>query len=270
MIKAEKKLEILLKNGKSIQLELPLPADIPSFFVFGMHKSGSVMLMSIIREICSHVNIPVIEFENFLSRQGIESSLVPDNTLNIFVQEGYGFAGFRMFPDYLQLVNTTGLKKILLIRDPRDILVSWYFSLKKSHTIPPGKRGEKILIKRKELLETPIDQFALGQAKVILSRMNVFKDKMSEDPEWKLFRYEDIIFDKYQWVKDILAFLEFELEEDVIREIAEKHDIVPNKENESVHIRQVIPGDHKRKLQQSTIEKLDREFYLILRDYGYV
>ncbi|MGB3401842.1 MAG: putative capsular polysaccharide synthesis family protein [Microcoleaceae cyanobacterium] len=266
----DKQVEIPLKTGESIHITMPQPAAVPSFFAFGMHKSGSVMLMSIIRDICSHLEIPLIEFEKFLYKKGIEREAVSPNLSHAFPKQGYCFSSFRVFPSYLESVDVTGLKKILLIRDPRDMIVSSYFSIKKSHPIAPGDRGEKLDQKRKALLDTEIDDFALTQAKVIHPRMKLFQEKMSTDPNWKLFRYEDIIFNKYQWVKDILAFLEFELEDETIKAIAEKYDIVPGKENESVHIRQVTPGDHKRKLQPETIEKLNQEFDLILKEHRYV
>jgi hypothetical protein len=137
----------------------------------------------------------------------------------------------------------------------------------KSHVIPTGQIGDRLLKQREQVLKVEIDEYVIQQAPVF---RNLFhKYTRIKDNNFKLFRYEDVVFNKSQWIKDILNFLELELEGNKIREIAEKHDIFPKEENIFSHIRKVTPGDYKEKLKPATIEIINEIFKEILIKYGY-
>ena len=86
----------------------------------------------------------------------------------------------------------------------------------------------------------------------------------------KIWRYEDVIFSKVLWVKDMLRFLGMEPPPaDVLSEIIRPFDVFPDDEKPEEHIRQVKPGDHKAKLASATIERLSERFAPVLKMYGY-
>ena len=72
----------------------------------------------------------------------------------------------------------------------------------------------------------------------------------------RIYRYEDVIFKKREWLADMCAWFGWNVSEKKINAIADKNDILPKAENEAQHIRQATPGDHKRKLRPETIEQL--------------
>lgn len=254
-------------NQEPVKLEIPPPGNVPSFFVFGLHKAGSTMQNKIFKDICDLLNIPIINIPRTSVQQGVgENNLSPD-ICDIFAQSGYCFLGFRFLPRYLEKFNLTESKKIILIRDPRDILVSHYFSMKKSHTIPEGKIGEKMLKQREKLQNMTVDDYVIDKANIFIDRFN--KLALIQDDCFKLFRYEDVVFNKVNWIKDILHFLEMELDSDQIETIAKKQDVFPSQENESSHIRKVTPGDYQEKLKPETITKLNEIFAQILSKYNY-
>ncbi|NET84712.1 MAG: sulfotransferase domain-containing protein [Moorea sp. SIO1F2] len=255
------------RDNQKVYLDVPPPGAIPSFFVFALHKSGSVMQDKIIEDIGFTLNIPLISVAKTSFNQGVEESAFGKEICDLFVKTGYGFYGSRYLPAYLNDFDLSGFKKILLIRDPRDIVVSHYFSMKNSHVIPPGKVGDVLWKNRQRLQDIDIDEYAIQQAPIF--RKIIQRYSKIEDQLFKLFRYEDIVFHKRQWVADIITFLEVELEDSKIEKIAKKHDIFPTKENPALHIRKVTPGDYKEKLQPATIDKLNECFKPILIKYGY-
>ena len=258
---------IFTKDKQEVYLEIEPPSSLPSFFVFALHKSGSVMQDKIFEEICNHLQIPLISVAKTAFNQGVDENNFDEDICNLFAKSGYGFYGFRFMPDYLKNFNLGDVQKILLIRDPRDILVSFYFAMKKSHLVPEGKAGEYIKGERVKLETTDINEYVLEQAPIFKERFLGYEK--IEDSNFKLFRYEDIIFNKKQWIKDILDFLSLEIDKEMIENIAKKHDIFPSQENINSHIRKVTPGDYLEKLNGSTINKLNDIFKEILIKYDY-
>lgn len=254
-------------NHQEITLEVPPPSSVPSFFVFALYKSGSLMLDHILEDICSHLQIPLISVAKAAFSQGVDEELLSKDVCKLFVEVGYGFYGSRHLPSYLNGFDLSQFKKILLIRDPRDILVSHYFSIKKSHLIPSGKLGGEMAKNREKLQDTDVNEYAIEKAPVFGNIMRRFGE--IEGSLFQLFRYEDVVFNKRQWVQDILDFLNFKLEDNKIQEIVSKYDVFPDQENPSAHIRQVTPGDYKRKLNPETIEFLNQHLKDVLVKYGY-
>jgi hypothetical protein len=258
---------IYTRDQQEVKLEISSPANVASFFVFAIPKSGSVLQDEVLEDVCRYFEIPAISIAKTAFREGIEEGKFGEEICELFVKKGYCYYGFRYFPPYLNNFDIKHFKKILLVRDPRDILVSHYFSMKKSHPLPQGRMGDQLSQLRQKLSEVDIDSYVLENAERFASIFRAYA--RIEDENLKLFRYEDIIFAKRQWISDVLAFLDLKMEEAHIAEIARKHDIFPDQENIDSHIRKVTPGDYKEKLKPSTIETLNELLEDILLKYRY-
>lgn len=150
------------------------------------------------------------------------------------------------------------------------MLVSHYFSMLKSHP----ERGKKLQssdtrMKSRDLaLETPIDEYVLRMRK----RFKIFLDHyqhLCETEDVKIYRYEDIIYDKAAWVEDICRYFDWPIEQSVSEKIAKRHDVIPKAEDDTQHVRQVHPGNYAKKLTPETIEALTEYFAECMTFYGY-
>lgn len=222
---------------------------------------------NIIEDLCAYFEIPMISVAKTAFKQGIEEGSFTADICDIFKRTGYCYYGFRYLPRYLQDFDLSSFKKLLLIRDPRDILVSHYYSMKKSHTIPSGEVGKKLLKLRDELVQVPIDDYVIEKAPSFNNIL--YNYSKLERQNLRLFRYEDIVFNKSQWVRDILKFLNLEMPDDKVEAIAAKYDVFPSAEDESAHIRKVTPGDYKEKLMPETVARLNDCFRSMLEAYNY-
>ena len=261
-------IKLKTKDGRDVEAQFPRPADVDSFLVFSMHKAGSSMLNEMLRLVCDAIRIPIFEPELVEYNNGLPLESLDPSVQQYIKPLGYCVSGFRSFPRYLDGFDVSGFKKLLLIRDPRDILVSHYFSHKISHHIPPGELGEKMLQFRAKLESTKIDDYALRMAAPLKAKFERYEANVF-DAKLKLFRYEDVVFDKQEWLLSMLEYLDLSLPVEAVDSIVSQVDHRPVAEDATQHIRKVTPGDHLEKLQPATIEQLDDVFGDVLTKFGY-
>ena len=249
-------------------MPVPEPVEESSFFVFSVYKAGSTLLMNVMADVCKELNFPLVDLPSRLFSLGLGPSDLTSDVNRLWQEEGYCYAGFRSFFPAMQF-DFTKTQNILLVRDPRDILTSLYFSEKYSHPIPKMKAGSHPMVKQREKVQhLGIEEFVMQKAPMI---NNIFLTYIQELPitTTRVYRYEDVIFKKKEWLKDMLDFLGLKLPASKIRAIADKYDIRPDREDPQKHVRQVTPGNYKAHLSQTTIEKLDDLFGPVMRYFYY-
>ena len=256
-------------DGTEVAFEIGPAADIESFFVFSMHKTGSTLLNEMLVDVCRIANVPIFSPEQIEFRNGLPLGELDLSVQSWFRRPGYCFSGFRTFPKYLEGVDLTPIRKIFLIRDPRDMVVSRYYSTKISHPIASGELGEKMKELRERVASMGVDEYCLWYSNIISFQFTDYAKNIF-DANLKVCRYEDVIFEKRKWLADTLEYAGIKILDSQIHEVADKHDVVPDVEDETKHIRRVIPGDHKNKLKPETIEQLNIIFADMLKRFNYV
>ena len=256
-------------DGSDVAFEIGPAANIESFFVFSMQKTGSTLLNNMLVDACEIANVPVFAPEQIEFRNGLPLGELDLSVQSWFGRRGYCFSGFRFFPKYLKGVDLKPIRKIFLIRDPRDMVVSRYFSVKISHPMPNGELGKKMKERRDQVASMSVDEYCVWFSNTISNQFNDYARNIF-DSNLKVYRYEDVVFEKRKWLADVLDYAGIMLLESQVHEIADKYDVVPDVEDETKHIRRVIPGDHKNKLKPETIEKLNYTFAEMLKRFDYV
>ncbi|PHR50803.1 sulfotransferase domain-containing protein [Cycloclasticus sp.] len=255
--------------------QLTLPAsksEAPSVYAFSLHKSGSTLLFNMLARLAPYAGQPYFSLQDQLFSQGIQhnpstAKLALPN--NFFQPKGYLFGGFRFYLDLYNIPNIQEHKKILLIRHPLDVLVSTYFSEVYSHKAP--KKGALVQIwqkKREHAAKQSLESFVMDEYKPLLIKILSYKNMLNQ-PNFKLYRYEDIIYSKKDFLRDIVRFYEWNIADDVLTKIANQFDKFPSKEKKNDHVRQVHPGNYKKHLSYETISALENEFEAILYAFGY-
>ncbi len=249
------------------KIAIPNPGDFKSFYLFAMHKSGSTLLNRMVNSALILAEIPQIA----ISEAAFEAGLPENNILNpeeIVFARGYCYRGFRVFPGYLRRFDLSGKKKVLLVRDPRDMVVSYYFSMAESHVIPQGGViRDEMLARRAVVQRSQLEDFCMEYADYFKREFHSYHHIISSNI--RIYRYEDIIFDKANWLRDMLAYFEVPMTAMDIERIAAENDIRPERERPSEHIRQVTPGNFRKHLAASAIKQLNAEFGVILTEYNY-
>lgn len=245
--------------------------DFRSCFVFAFPKSGSVLVNAIVQSVMSESGVPVIDVPTQLYQQGIDIAAVQCDLSRLFTRQGYCYSGFRELPrSMLGSASIGSAKKILVVRDPRDMLVSRYYSTKFSHGFaergsPQFSRVMAELIKDGEM---DIDAYCLYYSWMINSQLLSHADIIS-DPKTLILKYDQFLYDKRGLVQQLCDWFCVGLSSERIETIAAAHDIIPETERPNQHVRQAHPGDYRRKLKPETISALNAVLGRFLTTFGY-
>ncbi|NAZ38166.1 sulfotransferase domain-containing protein [Rubellimicrobium sp. CFH 75288] len=261
-------------GGRTLAVALPAPgrADRPSAFVLGLPKAGSTLLNRIMRPLLNRAGLAPFSFANALFDLGVPPDGAPAALAALYRPAGYAYVGFRGVLPALPLPPFADGRTVVLVRDPRDMLVSWYFSEAYSHT-PPGRAAGDGLLQdfeaaRARARATEIDEYAVAKARTLAQIHAALRDQLAGLGH-RVWRYEDVVFDKLRWTREMLAYLDLDPPAALVERVVAQNDLRPEAENPDRHIRRVTPGDHRNKLSERTRERIEAILADMMREYGY-
>ena len=250
------------------------PADLSSVYLFSLPKAGSMLLQWVARAMAAEVGVRFRSVMGELFAAGVDPFESKPDLSGEFEPRGWCYGGFRELPGWFRIPGLADHRKILLVRDPRDMLVSNYFSVGRSHPAPgQGAMRDRYDRQRAAAQSQSIDDYVLGLAGRYAARFESYQpllDCPKADENLRIDRYEDILWEKRAWVRDLAGFFGWGLSPTATDRIADKHDLRPDAEQPDKHVRQAEPGDHRRKLRPETIAELDRVLEQPLRRFGYL
>ena len=244
------------ENGQTVLRPecLETSSDRPSVLALSLPKAGSVLLDGIMKMLCERCGLTYVSIMEAFFQVGVIETDIPSETSQLFRESGFCYGGFRYYPTQFDIPISNTAPAILLVRDPRDMLVSLYFSALKSHP----KRGRDGANPASEAAaEMNIENYVKRFAKMYKMRMKDYCVFLDRRPDTKVFRYEDIIYDKVAWVGDICSHFQWGIPEEDQANIANHWNIIPDAEQPDAHVRQVHPGNYLNKLTPETINWLN-------------
>jgi hypothetical protein len=153
-------------------------------------------------------------------------------------------------------------KCLLFIRDPRDILVSFYYSVAFTHGISDVPEIAKIQLERRTTaLELGIDRFCMQFAPKILENFKIIVHIQNLCRCSLLLRYEDMVEDFQPFANKLTAFLD--LNGESIGQLY-KQSRPLFQESSTEHKRSGLPGGYRTKLSDQTIDFINKKLNEIL------
>jgi hypothetical protein len=185
---------------------------------------------------------------------------------HVFLSTGMVYSPFGGFVPAIPKFDA--FRVLLVIRDPRDVLTSSYYSLAHSHGIPADPmRASAFRQQRRDAQQSGVDEYVRVHAPALA---NVYRDYMAQlvgRSNVLLTFYEDLVGNFEEWLEEVLGFTGLEVplrQRDSLREETKQRS-----EDVGRHMRQVQPGDHLRKLTARTIAELDESLGDVLAAFGY-
>lgn len=239
--------------------------DRPSAIYFGYYRCGTRFIHRCLSDLCQSEGRPIIDIETYIARVGT----IPESQLNApsFYREHFKPRGCYFGPHYrfrpIPLLDSYRI--LLVLRDPRDVLTSRYYSETYAHTLM-NKAG---LAHRRKLQAMTIDEFAKEYAPEVGEAYQTYLDELSAKPNAFVSSYEDMIANFPQWLRKVVVHLELEPQENILEALLAQNHFSVSKENVYAHKRSVKPGSHLQKLAPETIDYLNKHFTPILDVMGY-
>lgn len=189
---------------------------------------------------------------------------------HLFKSNGYVYTVFGGMIEGIPSLEE--FKVVLVVRDPRDILVSDYYSIAYSHAIPDGEKKEVYLSRREKALATKLDEYVLQSAPKLQSVFERYAIHLFPVCSGvHVARYEDMVENFPEWLDSLVSACGMEISKSFRQDLLANHEARrPKGENIQKHLRKGMPGEHREKLRSETIEQLNQTFKESLTRFNYL
>lgn len=225
------------------------------------HKAGSMFVFRLLRKLSNMKKI------DFYSPNLAHDS--PNNILNesckIDASKQLCICPLRIYSEFPKVLNADIM---LQLRDPRDVLVSLFYSVAYSHLLKSKTGRGPTDKRRKDTLEKGINRFVIDNSAELKKRYEIYITELLPK-KVILLKYEDMVTNFKEWIIPIAQ--EFNLTIEEKNKIIDQYtdEFIPKKEDKYAHKRKMTPGDYKDKLKPETIEELNTTFKDVLQKLNY-
>lgn len=242
----------------------------PSVLHFSLNKAATQHVKYLLWEMCkpnklTMVSLNELAWASQLPYMDHLSSRELEAYQYLFKPKGYIYSVFGGMIAHIDQLEQ--YKIVFTIRDPRDILVSGYFSAAFSHPPPPDGSNKLAAFeaRRARARSMGIDAWVLQEAmalqNILMRYQTLLMDKV---PGLQPITYETMTTDFDTWVFEVLQAADWTIGPKTWRKLYREQALrQPKAENVQEHRRKGKPGDHREKLKPDTIIQLNSLFALI-------
>ena len=160
-----------------------------------------------------------------------------------------------------------GRISLFLVRDPRDILVSAYYSFGYTHGVSRVKEiRERQEQTRNEIQGKTVDEYALDAVRTMLGHFETAVELNEACPRSVVLKYEDMIGNWDCFANDLTQYME--INQAVLTQIYERSR-PREKEDLSSHRRSGEAAGFRGKLKEETLASLNRSLKEVLQRFQY-
>lgn len=224
--------------------------------------------LNCLQETCSDGSTPKWEFGRLLYEGYAANISLPKRAICTHFYINY--------TSYLAIPKPEKYRTFFILRDPRDIVVSWYFSTRYSHK-PIGNipkyRNDLDKLSLTEGLKYSINKLEeTGLFKGQRSWMHISADQENIG----ILRYEDFACDNYSFLKKLFAYLNIAMPEKELITLYDRHKFekysknrIKGSEDVKSHYRKGMPGDWKSYFDCSIMAYFRQVTKNLLEELGY-
>lgn len=241
-------------------------SDLPSVLLFAYNRTGSMYIAELIEQIVRPDGLRPINLGSYLFHA------YPDRANSVFENEdfinrtlrptGFFYGPLRFIGPYRHL---DAVRVVLVLRDPRDVLTSRFYSVAYSHS--PADRA--FLEARNRARKIGIDRFVDERKEEVRARYRFFIEHLLGRPNVAYLPYEEMVTDFSTWIWKLARHVSPSPRSAVLDALIAKSDFSVSREDKFAHKRSVQPGNHAKKLQPETVAMLNAYFADEMKVLGY-
>lgn len=236
----------------------------PSTLLFTTHKCASTFFSKFLHEVEQETSFVHINYDSFFAGQQVPVEKAFES--NDFLAKGFNEQGFIYGPmrSNRDIPNKQAYKNLLILRDPRDVMVSLFYSMRYSHSLI----SKGMISIRQEAEKHDVDSYVYLRAQEFREKYDSYKELLVQNYNTLYLRYDDLIDNPETSLKKIIDFIGVELHQETFKELANQ--LKPSdSENIYTHKRSGRSGQFKEKLKTETIDFLNQEFEEIIPYFGF-
>lgn len=251
-----------------------------SVLFFTQHKAASTFVTNILEQLSRlpdplrHVNYSSLlgdlgAYVSFGKRFPNEHDWYCQYAPTLFKRTGCVYGPFR-YPFFIR--DCSLFKKIIFLRDPRDALISRYYSFGFSHGIPKDSQTQKWFLNERERIQAEsIDAYCLRMATewsapMLDGYMKMIRQSV-ENP--LVIIYEDYVKDPGQTIRQIFDYCGVEAPEKAISELIRQAKPVSESVTVTSHKRSGRSGQYLQELRPETIVGIEMQLKNELEFFGW-
>src|ERR1700733_5182527 len=205
-----------------------------SFMLLTVHKAGSSYVGEIFKEVFARHRYQPFDLMADIYDGARELGAWSEAEIERLCASGGFFGPFRAQQNALA-AHISPARPIIHVRDPRDCVVSNYYSMRYSHGVTPGYEGERLLALRESLEHVTIDGYA--ENLVIEGRcgdenfcrtFDILYAIRCARPDAILSRYEDMVTEFPDWLVGIVEQFGIEIDYEVVIDLIARTDFLVN------------------------------------------
>jgi hypothetical protein len=271
------KLKIQLKNSKLQHKVIDSAANLKSprsVIFYTTHKCASTFISNLFDVILKNSDYDLVDYAAAIWKAGDKTNI--SSPYEVFLEQAYSdlysVNGKIYAPQrkYLDFPGRSKFKHIFFLRDPRDVLVSSYFSMAFTHSEPLNSvaRGH-FLRKRSEIKEQDIDDYVLEQSEEwVVPLYKQYKELRETSDTYIYLKYDLFVENTPEFVKKISEFLGLNPSTKDIDLLTK--DATPVQSIEVMkHKRSGKTGQYLEKLNPKTVTKLNYLLSEVLSDWEF-
>lgn len=156
---------------------------------------------------------------------------------------------------------------LFMVRDPRDILVSSYYSFGFTHPLSPVDEIREQQIEEREAIQAmTVDEYALSEAEIQRRNFALLHDLYTACDRGVLLRYEDMVEDFSRFAEALCRHID--VKSRVLRNL-ERRSRPKSAVDASQHRRSGKPGQFRDVLSEEAIVSLNAHLSDTLSKFGY-
>lgn len=170
------------------------------------------------------------------------------------------------YDSFVALEKPNRYRAFFVLRDPRDVVVSYYFSMRYSH----GHIGRELREKLNAMTDSEGICWAIDQLNYIQALDAQRSWMRAKDTRVRVFRYEDLVGeDQYEHLRELFDFCTIPMPDHVLRDLIDRHSFQKlaggrskGSGDKKHHYRKGVAGDWKNHFD----DKVGRHFSEVTGD----